>query len=80
MFLKNVKNYLQKDDYNINLYKNALYISNYQKVDHIAEDNVRILFDTFSLIVKGNHITVDKMMDKEILFNGTFESVTFHYK
>ena len=80
MFLKNVKNYLQEKEYNINFYKNALYINNYQKVEEIAETSIIILFDTFLLQVKGTHITVDKMLDKEILFNGIFESVTFHYK
>ncbi len=80
MFLKNVKNYLQEKDYNINFYKNALYINNYQKIEQIADTNVVILFDSFLLNIKGSHITVDKMLDKEILFNGFFESVTFHYK
>jgi hypothetical protein len=75
MILNNIRNYLNNKTYNINISKNQLYINNYHKIDNINDKNISIIFEDFILKVEGINIKVNKMIDKEILFNGQIESI-----
>ncbi len=75
MILNNIRNYLNNKSYNINISKNQLYINNYNKIDNINDKNISIIFEDFILKVEGINIKVNKMIDKEILFNGLIESI-----
>ncbi len=75
MVLKNIRNYLINNSYNINISQNKLYINNYHKIDNITDKYISIIFEDFILKVDGLNIKVIKMLDKEILFNGQIESI-----
>lgn len=75
MIINNIRTYLNNKSYNINLSKNQLYINNYNKIDNINDKNISIIFEDFILKVEGLNIKVNKMIDKEILFNGQIESI-----
>ncbi len=80
MLIGNIKNFLCENDYNINIYKNSLYINNYQNLEHISDNLLIIKFNDFNLKVNGSEFTVQKMVCGEILFNGKIESLKFEYK
>ena len=80
MFLSNIKNYLSDNNYNINIYKNNLYINNYHHLEHASSKNIIIAFDNFKLNVVGNDLIIVKMIDNEILFSGHIESLKFIYE
>lgn len=80
MLINNIKNYLCDNDYNINIFKNNLYLNNYLNVDHISDNLLIIKFGDFNLKVSGTNFTVQKMVSGEILFNGQIESIKFEYK
>lgn len=80
MFLDTFKNYINPQNYNINITKNEIYINNYQKINTIKDKYISIIFDDFILNINGNDFKVQKMVDKEILFNGQIESMEYHYK
>lgn len=80
MFLSNIKNYLSDNNYNINIYKNNLYINNYHHLEHVSDKNIIIVFDKFKLNINGTNLIIIKMVDSEILFGGHIESLKFIYE
>lgn len=80
MILSNIKNYLRDKNYAIDIFENGIYIYNFASIDHISEQLLIIYFENFSIRVKGNHFCVKKMLEKEVLFNGTIESISFIYE
>ncbi len=76
----NVRNYLNNKDYNINITNNYIYITNYKKINTIEKSKIRITFDSFLLIIDGENMSIDKLLDSEVLFNGKIDKVVFEYK
>ena len=76
----NIRNYLNNDDYNINITNNLLYITNYQKINMIKNDKISISFKEFNLLVEGDDLIISKLLDTEILFNGVVRKVSFEFK
>ena len=76
----NIRNYLNNKDYNINITNNLLYINNYEKINTINDRFISISFLEFNLLVEGVNISINKLLDTEVLFNGQITKVTFEYK
>lgn len=79
MIIDNIKNVFVDESYSINLTKNKIYITNYQKLLSITDKEVLLKFNDFNLIIKGLELKIIKMLDKEILFNGHVESLGYIY-
>ncbi len=80
MLIDELRNYLNPKSYNINLSKDNIYINNYHKLAQITDNYISIDFDTFILNINGSNFKINKMIDKEILFNGHIESMEYLYK
>ncbi len=80
MLIDELRNYLNPKSYNINLSNDNIYINNYHKLIQITDNYISIDFDTFILNINGSNFKINKMIDKEILFNGHIESMEYLYK
>ncbi len=79
MLFSKTRNYLMNASYNINLFQNGIYISNYSAIDCISENMLIIKFNEFILKINGQNFTINKMLNNEVLFNGQIEKVSFEY-
>ncbi len=80
MILNRINTYLKNNSYNINLSNNTIYINNYLKIDTISETKLKIIFNNFTISIIGKDLKVLKMIDQEVLFNGTIEKIEYYYK
>ncbi len=80
MELSNIKQFLRTKKYGIDIYDNNIYINNYQKIDYISENLIILIFSDFKLKIKGQKITVIKMVNQELIFNIKIESLEFIYE
>ena len=79
MLFSKVRNYLVNKSYNINLYKNGIYIYDYLLIDCISENLLIIKFTEFTLKIIGHNFSVNKMLDNEVVFNGEIKRIEFEY-
>ncbi len=80
MELSNIKQFLRTKKYGIDIYDKNIYINNYQKIDYISENLIILIFSDFKLKIKGQKITVIKMVNQELIFNIKIESLEFIYE
>lgn len=80
MELSNIKQFLRAKKYGIDIYDKNIYINNYQKIDYISENLIILIFSDFKLKIKGQKITVIKMVNQELIFNIKIESLEFIYE
>ena len=79
MLFRNVKNYLVNKSFNINIFDNGIYLTDYVLVDCISDTLLVVRFDSFILKIYGKDFSVSRMLDDEVLFNGKIEKVNFEY-
>lgn len=73
--INNIKSFLYDKDYFINYFDNCVYVFNYQDLNHFSESEVNLQMDNFSIVIKGQNLSIVKMMSKEILIQGIIEGI-----
>ncbi len=73
--IKSFRSYLLEDDFCVHLYKNRVNIINYSTIGHISDNEIIVYFDNGMLIIKGNNLSLLKMIEDELLISGTIKSV-----
>ncbi len=76
--LKNLINYVKDNDYLIGLYKNLIYISNYEKIIDIDSNMIKIKFKDKNVKINGKNLCVKKMENNEISIDGEYKGIEFY--
>lgn len=76
MNLKNmVRNYIYDDTFKIIYQNNKLSIVNYNLIDHFDENKIIVSVSTGRIIIKGNYLTVAKLLNDELLITGKIKNI-----
>ena len=75
-----IKSIVNPNSYNINIDKNTIYINNFTKINTINDNTINIDIDDINIIIKGNNISIIKLLETEILFNIDIYNIEFKYK
>jgi len=70
----NIKNYILEKDFKIILSNNYIDIINYLDIISIDDKNITIKSDK-NISIKGNNLSVSKLLDNEILIIGDIEKI-----
>jgi hypothetical protein len=68
--MKGIVNYIKDDEFRINITKNKANIVNYIELFSMAEDRISLSSTIGRIVIKGNSLTVKKLLNKEILIEG----------
>lgn len=71
--IDNIKSFLYDKDYFINIFDNYIHVFNYLDLNHFSDDQISLKMQEFTLIINGQNLCIVKMMEKEILIQGTIE-------
>ena len=73
-----IKRFIKDTEMCLTFINNKIHITNYEEI--LSIDNNRISFQTSTgiIIIKGDNITLNKMLDKEVLINGNISSIEVH--
>ncbi len=73
--LNRLKDYINDNSFKINIYKNKINVVNYLDIITLEEDRISLKYQEGMIIIKGNNLSVNKLLDNEILITGEIKSV-----
>ena len=73
--LNRLKDYINDDCFKINIYKNKINVVNYLDIITLEESRISLKYQQGMIIIKGNNLSVNKLLDNEILITGEIKSV-----
>lgn len=75
--LKDLRNYIFENEFRINIINGKIDIINYQTIDHFDDKRIIIEHESGIITVKGQNLTISKLLNDEVLISGTIEAVEF---
>lgn len=73
--VKKVRDYLLDDEFKMIILNNKLNISNYEKIEYLDDDKVIVKYEKGKISIKGENITVSKLLNNEILITGSIKEI-----
>lgn len=73
--IEKIVNYIKNDSLKIIYINNSVNIQNYNKIIEISDTFVRILYNNKIIVIKGNNLKLNKLLDNEILITGIINKI-----
>lgn len=78
MFNK-LREYIKDDEFRLTIFENRIYAINYQEILSLEEERISIHTKNSRIIIKGHNLTLNKLLDKEILIAGEVSNIEVSY-
>ena len=75
MLTKKVRDYLLDEQFKMIILNNTINISNYDKIEYLDNDNIIIKYINGKINIKGENLTVSKLLNNEILISGSIKNI-----
>ncbi|MCH5166460.1 MAG: YabP/YqfC family sporulation protein [Erysipelotrichales bacterium] len=72
-----IKSYFNKEDFYLIITNSNLYIKNYNKIINIEPTEIIININEQLLKINGQNLTLKRIVSKDLVVNGTIESVKY---
>lgn len=72
-----LKNYISDNNFRINIFENCVNIVNYIDIIILEDSRISIKYQDGIITILGNNLSVNKMLDKEMLITGNVGSIEF---
>ena len=76
--ISSIKNFVNDNKFCIQIFNDCININNYQKIITLEEDRISVSSDFKIVSIKGENLSITKLLDNEILITGSFKEVVFH--
>ena len=73
--LKKIKDYVIDDKLRVNILENKINIVNYIDIVTIETERICVLSRTKKIIIRGNNLTLNKLLENEVLISGDIKSI-----
>lgn len=73
--LKNIVSYVRNNEFYINIWKNKINIVNFKEIVIMEEEKVVIMSDDGKIVIRGKDLSINKLLDNELLITGKFNSI-----
>lgn len=73
--VRKVRDYLLEDEFKMIILNNKIDISNYEKIEYLDNDKVIVKYEKGKIGIKGENITVRKLLNNEILITGIIKEI-----
>lgn len=68
--IHSIVDYIRKEEFRITIFLDRVHIVNYQEILSLEENRISVEYPNGRLVIKGNQLTVNRLLDKEILIFG----------
>lgn len=76
--LSNIKKFLYDQRYFISVFDDSIYLYGYEKILKFAKNEIIVQFSGFKISLKGDALSVKKMLKNEILVSGLIDMVNIY--
>lgn len=73
--LKSLNRYIKNDEFSINIWNNFINVNNFTDIVVLEENKVVITYYEKRIVIKGEKIIINKLLDNEILLSGKFSAI-----
>lgn len=75
--IRKVIDYIKEDAFELRADNTYISIINYTDIQYMEEERISVTYKYGSVLIKGNQLTVIKLMENEMLIKGDFTSIEF---
>ncbi len=68
--IEGIKEYIKDSEFRFTVYTDKIDIVNYRKIISLEDEKIIFLGDTCKIVVLGKNLTLNKLLDQEILIVG----------
>ena len=73
--LDRLNNYINDNEFRFTVYENKIHILNYKKIISLEDNYISLLSTTNKIIIKGNNLVLNRLLDNEMLINGNISII-----
>ena len=77
IMLAKIRNYIMDEEFKITVFENKIDIENYVEIDHFDDKKITINYEKGKVIINGNELVIEKLLDDEILISGLIVKIEF---
>ncbi len=78
--INRIRQYIKDEEFRLTVFSDRLHVVNYVEMLSLSSDRISFLTDKFRIVIKGKNLTVNKLLDKEVLILGVILSVEVNYE
>ena len=79
IMLKDLRTYILENEFKINILTGKVDIVNYIEIDHFDDTKVIVRYDKGIVKIKGENLTISKLLNDELLILGKIKVVEFEW-
>lgn len=72
---KGIIDYVKNEEFSINIKKNKINIVNFNEIVILEENKIVIMSPIGKIVIKGSNLSINKLLEDEILIAGRFDSI-----
>ena len=73
--MRNIKDYVRCEEFKMILKNNIIYIENFDDIGNISQKEIVIYNDNRKILIKGNNLSIDRLLNSEILIKGNYNNI-----
>ena len=73
--MRNIKDYVRCEEFKMIMKNNIIYIENFDDIGNISQKEIIIYNDNKKILIKGNNLSIDKLLNSEILIKGNYNNI-----
>lgn len=77
IMLKDLRTYILENEFKINILTGKVDVVNYIEIDHFDDTKVIVRYDKGVVKIKGENLTISKLLNDELLILGKIKVVEF---
>ena len=73
--LRKIKEYINDNEFRLTVFTDRIYVMNYLKIISLEDERISFLTDKGRVIIKGENLCLNKLLDDEILIIGIVSNI-----
>lgn len=78
IMLNHLRTYILENEFKITILMGRIDIVNYLEIDHFDNTKIIVRFEKGIVIIKGENLTISKLLNDELLILGKIKAVEFN--